>query len=180
MTKDEYYMAIANACAARSKDESTQLGAVVVGPSGKIRSTGYNSFPAGIRDDVQSRQKRPAKYKWFVHAEANAVYLAAREGTALVDGTLYCRWLPCPNCAMAIIQAGIRNIVVESFTVPKRWLGDMEVACQMLFEAGVLTRIVGGQPYKLVVAEQESEECPYCDDEDCVQPETGICTHGDL
>jgi dCMP deaminase len=180
ISKDQYFMAIANACAARSKDESTQLGAVVVGPSGKIRSTGYNSFPAGIRDDVPARQERPAKYKWFVHAEANAVFLAAREGTALVGGTLYCRWLPCPNCAMAIIQAGITHLVVSSFQVPKRWLGDMEVATLMLFEAGVWVRTPDGVDQMRVTAVKESEECPYCDDPDCVEPETGICTHGDI
>lgn len=144
LSKDQYYMAIAETCATRSKDESTQLGAVIVGPSGEIRSTGYNSFPRGIVDTFESRQQRPEKYKWFVHAEANAVFNAARSGVSLLEGTIYCRWLPCPNCAMAIIQAGIRHIVVESFTVPERWLGDMDIACQMLYEAGVMVRVVDG------------------------------------
>lgn len=146
MTKDEYGLHMAEAAAARSKDESTKLGAVVIGPAGEIRSTGYNSFPRGVDDNVKARQQRPLKYKWFVHAEANAIFNAAYCGTQLAGCTIFCRWLPCPNCAMAIIQAGIRHIVVKGFDVPERWIGDMELACKMLSEAGVMVRVPDGEP----------------------------------
>jgi len=136
MNWDRYYLGIAEAVAARSKDESTKLGAVIADSRG-VLSTGYNSFPRGVFDDVAERQERPLKYKWFVHAEANAIYNAARVGISLENSVIYCRWRPCPSCAQAIIQAGIVRVVVASLDVPDRWLGDMELASSMLSEAGV-------------------------------------------
>ena len=67
---------MANLVAKKSKDQSTQIGAVIVGPDNEIRSTGYNSFPCGINDDLQERQERPEKYYWIEHAERNALYLS--------------------------------------------------------------------------------------------------------
>lgn len=141
--KDNYFLGICKAVASASKDESTKLGAVIVGSANEIRSTGYNSFPRGINDHVSERQVRPEKYKWFCHAEANAIYNAARVGTPLDGSRLYCQWLPCPHCAMAIIGAGIREVIVQSFEVPERWQGDMEIAVTMLGEAGIRIRIIG-------------------------------------
>jgi len=65
---DDYYLEICKVVAARSKDPNTQLGCVIVGPAHEIRTTGYNSFPRGIRDDVPERKVRPAKYLWIEHA----------------------------------------------------------------------------------------------------------------
>ena len=79
---DEYYLSICKIVATRSKDPNTQLGCIVVGPNHEIRSTGYNSFPRGIRDDVPERLERPTKYLWIEHAERNAICNAARAGTA--------------------------------------------------------------------------------------------------
>lgn len=143
MPSDNYYMVVANAIATASKDESTKLGAVIVGKGGEIRSTGYNSFPRGIDDDVSERQERPLKYKWFCHAEANAIANAARCGVAIEGCRIYCQWLPCPTCAQLIIGAGITGIVVDSFTVPERWQGDMRISVTMLGEAGIDMRLVG-------------------------------------
>ena len=67
---------MANLVAKKSKDQSTQIGAVIVGIDNEIRSTGYNSFPSGINDDLQERQERPEKYYWIEHAERNALYNA--------------------------------------------------------------------------------------------------------
>ena len=75
---------------------------------------------------------------------------------------------------MAIIQSGIQNIVVESFIVPVRWLGDMVVACEMLYEAGVKVRIVDGVPQEKVVAITQ-DVCINCGDLSCKQPSTGYC-----
>lgn len=140
---DDWCMEIAETYAKKSKDESTKLGAVIMAPAPgrQLLSAGYNSFPRGIVDTVPKRQLRPEKYKWFVHAEANAVYNAARTGVSLLEGILYCRWLPCHICAMAIIQSGVSEIVVSSFSVPERWRGDMGIAIQMLMEASVYIRL---------------------------------------
>ncbi len=75
---DRYYLDVCKVVGARSKDPNTQLGCIIVGPNHEIRSTGYNSFPRGIRDDVPERLVRPAKYLWIEHAERNAICNAAR------------------------------------------------------------------------------------------------------
>ncbi|MCC7173962.1 MAG: dCMP deaminase family protein [Bryobacterales bacterium] len=110
---DEYYLEICNAVAARSKDPNTKVGCVIAGPAHEIRSTGYNSPPRGIRDDVPERLVRPAKYLWMEHAERNAIYNAARCGTPLENCTIYIALMPCMDCARAIVQAGIREVVVS-------------------------------------------------------------------
>lgn len=142
---DNYFMNLADLAATLSKDESTKLGAVVVGPDNEIRSTGFNSFPRGIIDNLPERQERPLKYKFMEHAERNAIYNAARVGIPLKGCRLYCAWPPCSDCARAIIQAGIVEVVVRGGTTPDRWEGDFIAAKQMLDEAGVkLYKLVEG------------------------------------
>jgi len=110
---DAYYLQICRYVAARSKDPNTQVGCVIVGPAHEIRSTGYNSFPRGIRDDVPERLARPAKYLWMEHAERNAIYNAARAGTPTEGCTIYVEIMPCMDCARAIVQAGIKEVVIS-------------------------------------------------------------------
>jgi dCMP deaminase len=110
---DEYYLNICEVVAARSKDPNTQVGCIIAGPAHEIRSTGYNSLPRGIRDDVPERLERPTKYLWMEHAERNAIYNAARCGTPLEGCTIYIQIMPCMDCARAIVQAGIREVVVS-------------------------------------------------------------------
>jgi dCMP deaminase len=111
---DEYYLQICKVVAARSKDPNTQIGCVVVGPAHEIRTTGYNSFPRGIRDDVPERLVRPEKYLWIEHAERNAICNAARCGTALEHCSIYVEIMPCMDCARAIVQAGIEEVIVSA------------------------------------------------------------------
>jgi dCMP deaminase len=110
---DAYYLGICRHVAARSKDPHTQIGCVVVGPAHEIRSTGYNSFPRGIRDDVPERLERPTKYLWMEHAERNAIYNAARAGTSTEGCSIYVEIMPCMDCARAIVQAGITQVVIS-------------------------------------------------------------------
>jgi dCMP deaminase len=111
---DEYYLKVCRVVALRSKDPSTKIGCVIVGPAHEIRSTGYNSFPRGIRDDVPERLQRPEKYLWIEHAERNAIFNAARAGTPLEGCTIYVEIMPCMDCTRAIVQAGIRQVVIDS------------------------------------------------------------------
>ena len=99
--------------ARRSKDPNTHVGCVIAGPDHNIRSTGYNSFPRGIRDDVPERLERPEKYMWIEHGDRNAIYAAARVGTPLEGCTMYLPGLPCMDCGRAIIQVGIVEVVYD-------------------------------------------------------------------
>jgi len=112
MDWDQYFMSLVFFVAMKSKDQSTQIGAVVVDSKNRIVSVGYNGFPRGANDCVAERQERPEKYNWFCHAEANAVYNARSP----LDGcTMYTSGIPCTNCAMAIIQAGIKVVIVDKY-----------------------------------------------------------------
>lgn len=142
MDWDEYFLRIADLVAQKSKDRSTKVGAVIVGEGHEIRSTGFNGFPRGIDDSIDERHKRPAKYAWTEHAERNAIFNAARNGTHLLSTTLYLNsWYPCADCARGIIQAGIIRIVCSRSregALDSRWTESCDVGMEMLKEAGVI------------------------------------------
>ena len=78
------FMDVAKLVATWSKDTSTKVGAVVVGPDKEIRSTGYNGLVRGVDDNIPERMERPTKYDFFEHAERNAVYNACDFVTVLM------------------------------------------------------------------------------------------------
>ena len=110
---DEYFMGVAMLSAMRSKDPGTQVGACIVSPSNKILSMGYNGFPTGCSDDdfPWSREGAPLENKYFysTHSELNAI-LNYRGGN-LEGCKIYVTLFPCNECAKAIIQCGIKEIV---------------------------------------------------------------------
>lgn len=122
-----------------SKDESTKVGAVITTTTGRPVSWGFNGPPMGINDQVPERHVRPYKYKWFCHAERNAMDLASKPD--LSDCVMFVTFSPCSNCAQSIIQRGIKVLVVDADhtadKMPERWQEDMVVAVEMLEEAGV-------------------------------------------
>lgn len=113
---DEYFHAIAQMVATRSKDEC-QVGAVIVGEGHTILSTGFNGFARGVRETT-ARTAEEEKLFWVTHAESNAIFNAARHGVSLVGSTLYVNKFPCAGCAQAIIQAGITRV----FTYGEYWI----------------------------------------------------------
>jgi dCMP deaminase len=141
MNWKEYFRNIAHQVKLKSKDEKTQIGAVIVGEDNEIVSTGYNSFPRGIRDDISERQERPEKYFWFEHAERNAIYNAARIGVSTKGTTMYLTCgIPCADCCRGIINAGITTIVCEvgeAGAKGPKWEESGKRSLQMFNEAGV-------------------------------------------
>ena len=111
---DEYFMGVALLAAMRSKDPSTQVGACIVDESNVILTTGYNGFPQGCSDDEfpWDREGEITKYPYVVHAELNAILNAS--GKDLRGSRLYVALFPCNECAKAIIQAGIKEVVYLS------------------------------------------------------------------
>ena len=113
---DEYFMGVALLAAQRSKDPSTQVGACIVDSSKRILSTGYNGFPKGCSDDDFPWNRDEAlgetKYPFVVHAELNAILNAS--GKSLAGATLYVALFPCNECAKAIIQSGISEVIYLS------------------------------------------------------------------
>lgn len=113
---DEYFMSVAHLSGMRSKDPSTQVGACIVSKDNKILSIGYNGFPNGCSDDEfpweRDGEDYDTKYFYVTHSELNAI-LNYRGGS--LEGTkLYVSLFPCNECAKAIIQAGIKEVVYDS------------------------------------------------------------------
>lgn len=111
---DEYFMGVALLAAKRSKDPNTQVGACIVDNNNIILSTGYNGFPIGCSDDEYpwAREGDETKYPFVVHAELNTILNA--NGKNLRDARLYVSLFPCNECAKAIIQSGIKEIIYLS------------------------------------------------------------------
>ena len=112
---DEYFMGLAHLSAKRSKDPSTQVGAVIVNEEKRVVGVGYNGFPYGCEDDEfpwnRDGDLLNTKYPYVVHAELNAILNSIQK---LSGCTLYVSLFPCNECAKAIIQSGISHIVYES------------------------------------------------------------------
>lgn len=130
---DQYFMGVALLAAQRSKDPNTQVGACIVNKEHKILSMGYNGMPLGCNDDDMpwEREGEPihTKYLYVCHAELNAI-LNYGSGN-LKDAIIYVTEFPCNECAKAIIQAGIKEIVYLS---DKYADTDSTKASKMMFQ----------------------------------------------
>jgi dCMP deaminase len=141
MNWTEYFLELAEVVKLKSKDQSTQIGAVVVGEGKNVLSTGYNSFPRGLDDSLQERQERPEKYFWIEHAERNAIYNAALEGVSLKNSTIYLTsGLPCMDCARGIVNSGIKVVWCKRVCTTKnkeKWEESQMKSLQLLNECGI-------------------------------------------
>lgn len=115
--KDSTFMAIAKTIASESKCVSIGVGAVIV-KDDRIISTGYNGTPSGSPnccDVVGKTITREQHHEWSksneIHAELNAIIFAAKNGIAIDGSTMYCTHNPCPDCAKAITQSGIKKVI---------------------------------------------------------------------
>ena len=102
---------------ARSHDDQTQCGAVLV-KDRRIISTGYNGFVSGIDDSVLPRV-RHEKYPFMIHAEANAVYNAAKNCASTLESTCYVTATPCLNCLQMLYQCGVKTVLFSDISDPK-------------------------------------------------------------
>jgi dCMP deaminase len=149
MNWDEFGLEIARTASLKSKDPSTKVGAAIMDENHIIRALGYNGFPRGVHDYDSRYNARDIKYRFVVHAEANAILAAARVGTPLEGCTLYCTFHPCSGCAKLIAQAGIQYVVYpeptdkEDLYRIQRWGDDFSYARIIFREAGVGRRAIG-------------------------------------
>jgi dCMP deaminase len=135
---DNWFLGLAKYISTASKDPSTQVGCVIVGPDREIRATGYNGFPRGIADSEDRLNNRELKYSLVVHGEENALLYAARVGVSLKGCTAYVTWPPCTRCAVSMIQAGISDVFYPAeVEIPERWMKDFTLSQDTLREAGV-------------------------------------------
>ncbi len=144
---DDLFMTAVYLFASKSKDKSTHIGAIVVGPDKEVRSTGYNGFVRGLQDELPQRQERPEKYFWFEHAERNAIYNATLIGASLKDCIMYTNGIPCMDCSRGIVQAGIKEVVVDKIwdeNNSEKWAENGKRSLEMFEEVGVKVRYYEG------------------------------------
>ena len=148
---DEYFMGVALLAAQRSKDPSTQVGACIIDGDKRILSTGYNGFPKGCSDDEypcnRDESLGETKYQYVVHAELNAILNAS--GKSLSGATVYVGLFPCHECAKAIIQSGIKEVIYLSDKYHDT--PSMTASRKMLDSAGVKYRQIKLTRSQLVI-----------------------------
>ena len=136
---DEYFMSLAHLSAVRSKDPSTQVGAVIVDSNNRVVGLGYNGFPRGCDDNKFPWEREgeylDTKYAYVVHAELNAILNANK---LIENCRLYVSLFPCNECSKAIIQSGIKEIIYESDKYKD--LDQFKASKKMLEAAGVKLR----------------------------------------
>ena len=137
---DEFFMGVAELAAKRSKDPSTQVGACIVKDK-HIISTGYNGMPycESIDNDEaypwtrEGEDQSKTKYFYVVHAEENAILSSP---VSVRGATLYCTLFPCNECAKAIIQSGIKELIYKEYRDEKIF----NTALLMMSNAGIRMR----------------------------------------
>ena len=116
ISKEEGFMYLACVSSKNSLDPNTKVGAVIVNDYYNILSYGSNHAVEGYENNINWNNRNiekdwiNSKYPYVVHAERDAIYKANRKGTSLIDSTLYVTLYPCNECAIAIIETGIKNL----------------------------------------------------------------------
>ena len=131
---DSYFMGVAMLSAQRSKDPNTQVGACIVSKDNKILSVGYNGAPNGYDDENMPWDREGdflnTKYAYVCHAELNAIL--NNKGSNLEDARIYVYLFPCNECAKAIIQSGIKEVIYCS----DKYNGtDINIASKKMLDA---------------------------------------------
>lgn len=137
MSWDKFYLGMAEYVSRKSKDPSTQTGAVIVRPDMSVCSVGYNGFPRRISDTQSRLENREFKYMATVHCEMNAVI--SSHDTTLDGYTLYTfPFISCDRCAVHMIQCGITRFVCPrpSLDALKRWKEAFERSRNLILESG--------------------------------------------
>lgn len=139
MTETQLLRLACTTARGQSHDARTQCAALIVNLEEDRLAWGVNHFTAGS-PRIQAR-----KGDFMEHAERAAIYSCARHGVATSGCVMYAPWFACPECARAIILAGIKEVVglcmLRDLTAEK-WRKPIEIADEMLTDAGVNLRWV--------------------------------------
>lgn len=107
---DNYFLSLAFVVSARSRDQETKHGTIIVDRNNLILGTGYNSFIKGM-NDASLPSIRPNKYPYMIHSELNAILnckMLPREVNG--GGKAYVTGRCCNHCLQSLIQSGVNEI----------------------------------------------------------------------
>ena len=148
LTWDEYFMSLSHLSGRRSKDPSTQVRACIVNKNNRVVGIGYNGMPYGCSDDEypwgRGENSIDTKYLYVVHAELNAILNSTNQ---LANCSISVSLFPCNECAKAIIQSGITEVIYESDKYADT--DSVKTSKRMFKSAGVNFRKM--QPIKILV-----------------------------
>lgn len=165
---DEFFIGIAKLAAGRSKDPSTQVGACIVGQDNRILSIGYNGAPNYFDDDKfpwnrDGATTNDTKYPYVCHAELNSILNFPGSRKDLRGAKIYVDLFPCNECAKAIIQSGIKEVIYLS----DKYSGtELNTAAKLLFDScGVSYRQLDEKYMKILrVSLKPDEKIEYIDE----------------
>jgi len=145
---DELFFSLINDYKKKSKDPSSKFAAIAVNDDNIPIAFGFNGFPRKVLDTVDRYEDRDLKYKLVVHAEANVISSAAAEGTSIKNCRLYVDAYPCSACMGLLINARIKEIVLNGDSIlfndegfNTRWAESIKITKMMCDESGVKIRI---------------------------------------
>jgi len=134
---DTRFLRVAEEIRTWSRDPGTKVGCVLVLDK-RILSVGFNGFPQNLSDSLDLYEDRDYKLAVTVHAEANAIMNAAKNGAKTQSCTAYVTFPPCSQCAAALIQAGVETVICpDPADAPERWRASFKLANNMLYQSGV-------------------------------------------
>ena len=122
---------------ALSDDPDTKVGCVIT-RGDEILVVESNRIVIGAAP-IPERLERPNKYTWIEHAERAAIYQAAKKGISLEGTTMYLTWWPCTDCCRALINSGIKKLVVPHRPNHQdaRWGEQFKITTEMVDEVGI-------------------------------------------
>lgn len=126
--------------ASLSPDPSTQNGALLANDNGEVLSVHWNHVPSVGSTLEPKHIERPGKYYYFEHAERAVIYVAASMGIATKDLTMICPWFSCADCARAIVEAGIKEVIGLLRPLDQtndRWKESCDIGDEILDAGGV-------------------------------------------
>lgn len=149
---DNVFMDMAFAASQRSKDPSTQCGAILVGIDRIVLATGFNGPPSTMDDNFVQWDKRPEKYAYIIHAEENCLWTAieAHGGIRVKGSTIYVTHRPCSDCLLRLIRSKV--VVIKYPKSASPW----DKTQYMKYQVDPLTLIMAQLHPKIVL-----EEIPY-------------------
>jgi len=140
-TWDEYFLSLLEPLGRRGTCDRGRSGAVIVSSGKTVLATGYVGSPPGqphcdevghmMKTVVDEDGNKSQHCVRTLHAEENAILQCAKDGIKIEGATIYCKMVPCYNCAMRIVRVGIKRVVAQ-----KRYHAD-KLSLELFKNAGV-------------------------------------------
>ena len=135
----EYFIKQLHLTASMSKDENTQVGALIIDTYDKVAvSSGWNDLPRGVKH-TKERNSRPLKYQFTSHAEMSCLTNALRIGVNVKMKTMLVTLGCCPICMQSIINSGVYELVTPNLDFEHVSCGEhYQYSLDMAKESGII------------------------------------------